>query len=201
MRFRPQLALLVKRVPDGPEWFHEIKYDGYRIGCRVDRGAVTLYSRNNHDWTANFPEVAAAARALPVRDAFLDGEVAMVLPDGRTSFQALQNAIGRRTREGLVYFVFDLFFLDGHDVAGQPLEARKQRLRALLEQAPRSLFRYSDHVAGSGSALFERACGLKLEGIVSKRADLPYQPGRHDHWGKDEMPQPAGIRRWRLHRS
>lgn len=183
-RFRPQLALLVRRVPDGPQWVHEIKYDGYRIGCRIDRGKVTLYSRNNRDWTATFPEVAAAARDLPVKSAFLDGEVAIVLPDGRTSFQALQNAIGTRDRTGLVYYVFDLLFLDGKDVSAEPLEARKDRLRALLGARASGLIRYSDHVAGNGVALFQRACELKLEGIVSKRRDLPHQPGRRDGWVK-----------------
>ncbi|MGE5361023.1 MAG: DNA ligase D [Bacteroidales bacterium] len=182
-RFRPQLALLVKSAPDGDRWFHEIKYDGYRIGCRIDRGAVTLYSRNNRDWTATFPEVAEAARKLRAKSAFLDGEVAITLPDGRTSFQALQNAIASRERTGLVYFVFDLLFLDGEDLCPQPLEVRKQRLRELLARAP-ALFRYSDHVVGNGAALLDQACRLQLEGIVSKRADLPYQAGRHDSWVK-----------------
>jgi bifunctional non-homologous end joining protein LigD len=182
--FRPQLARLVKSAPDGDRWFHEIKYDGYRIGCRLDRGSVTLYSRNNRDWTATFPEVAEAARSLPAQSAFLDGEVAIMLPDGRTSFQALQNAISGRDRAGLVYFVFDLLFLDGEDFCPRPLEARKQRLRALLDAAPPSLFRYSDHVAGNGHALLEHACRLQLEGIVSKRSDLPYSTGRHDGWVK-----------------
>ena len=183
-RFRPQLARLVKSVPEGAEWLHEIKYDGYRIGCRIERGQTTLYSRNNRDWTANFPEVAAAARALRARSAFLDGEVAAVLPDGRTSFQALQNAIGGRHRASLVYYVFDLLFLDGEDLCAQPLDARKDRLRGLLAGSAPPLFRYSDHVAGNGAALFRQACALKLEGIVSKRRDLPYQAGRHDSWVK-----------------
>ena len=183
-RFRPQLARLVKSVPEGAEWFHEIKYDGYRIGCRIERGQTILRSRNNRDWTANFPEVVAAARGLRVKSAFLDGEVAVVLSDGRTSFQALQNAIGGRQRAGLVYYVFDLLFLDGEDLRAQPLEARKDRLRWVLAGSAPPLFRYSDHVAGNGAALFQQACALKLEGIVSKRRDLPYQPGRHDSWVK-----------------
>src|SRR5512142_1152106 len=166
-RFRPQLALLVKSAPEGNRWFHEIKYDGYRIGCRIERGNVTLYSRNNRDWTATFPEVADAARTLRVQSAFLDGEVAITLADGRTSFQALQNAIASRERNGLVYFVFDLLFLDGEDLCPEPLEGRKERLRELLARAP-ALFRYSDHVVGNGAALLEQACGLQLEGIVSK---------------------------------
>ncbi len=184
IRFRPQLAQLVKTVPEGTEWFHEIKYDGYRIGCRVDGRDVTLYSRNNRDWTASFPDVADAARGLSARNAFLDGEVAVVLRDGRTSVQALQNAIGKRGAGPLVYFVFDLLFLDGEDLCSEPLEIRKNRLRELLDRSPHTILHYSDHVAGNGTALFERACALKLEGIVSKRRDLPYQGGRHDSWVK-----------------
>src|SRR3954462_6987450 len=107
--YAPQLATLVKAPPSGDEWLHEIKYDGYRIGCRIRGGRVTLISRNGKDWTAAFPEIVAAARELAVDEALLDGEVAMVLADGRTSFQALQNAAaGEGSRGSLVYFVFDL---------------------------------------------------------------------------------------------
>ena len=90
--FAPQLATLVDTAPEGDEWLHELKFDGYRIGCRIDGRTVSLISRNGKDWTDHFPEVATAARELAVRRAFLDGEVAMLLSDGRTSFQALQNA-------------------------------------------------------------------------------------------------------------
>ena len=90
--YKPQLATLVKEPPRGEKWLHEIKFDGYRIGSRIRGGRITLISRNGKDWTHAFPEVVAAAGKLATRDALLDGEVAMVLPDGKTSFQALQNA-------------------------------------------------------------------------------------------------------------
>ena len=90
--YRPQLAVLVKEPPSGDEWLHEINNYGYRIGVRIRKGRVSLHSRNGKDWTAAFPEIAEAARRLGATDALLDGQVAMVLPDGRTSFQALQNA-------------------------------------------------------------------------------------------------------------
>jgi bifunctional non-homologous end joining protein LigD len=102
--YLPQLAQLVKTAPAGPEWVHEMKYDGYRIGCRIDKGRVTLLSRNGKDWTKAFAEIARSARALKAKTALIDGEVCIVLPDGRTSFQALQNRGAGR----LVYFVFDL---------------------------------------------------------------------------------------------
>src|SRR5262245_55571942 len=90
----PQLATLVDRPPSGGEWLHELKYDGYRIGARARNGRVFLYSRNGNDWTAAFPEVADAVAKLGVDDALIDGEAAVVIPDGRTSFQALQNTGG-----------------------------------------------------------------------------------------------------------
>jgi bifunctional non-homologous end joining protein LigD len=90
VKYEPQLATLVKAPPSGDGWLHEIKFDGYRIGCHVRGGRVTLTSRNGKDWTAAFPDLIEAARALKVDEALLDGEVAAVLPDGRTSFQALQ---------------------------------------------------------------------------------------------------------------
>src|SRR5262245_35895577 len=96
--YDPQLAVLVEQAPEGEAWLHEIKYDGYRIGCRVAQGTVKLYTRNGNDWSAHFPEIAAAVRACGIREALLDGEVAIVLPDGRTSFQKLQEAVGGGSR-------------------------------------------------------------------------------------------------------
>ena len=185
--YAPQLATLVKEPPAGDGWLHEIKYDGYRIGCRIRAGRVTLISRNGKDWTAAFPEIAAAAAALPTKDALIDGEVAIVLPDGRTSFQMLQNASAsaEATAGGtLIYFVFDLLRLDGESVAKKPLVERKARLKALVGRRKASRIRYADHVMGNGRAFFEQAQRLGLEGIISKRASEPYRPGRHGEWVK-----------------
>ena len=181
-RFEPQLATLVKRAPDGDDWLHEIKFDGYRIAARVDRGAVALLSRRGNDWASHFPAVRDAIAKLRVRRLLMDGEVAAVLPDGRTSFQGLQN-VGRGAE--LAYFVFDLLHLDGADVARLPLEERKARLERLLAPiAGRSVLRYSAHVVGGGARFLEVACERGLEGIVSKRRDRPYEPGRHGGWVK-----------------
>src|SRR5690348_6796531 len=145
--YAPQLATLVKAPPSGDEWLHEIKYDGYRIGCRIRGSRITLLSRNGKDWTAAFPEIVAAARELPVDDALLDGEVAMVLPDGRTSFQALQNAkSGEAERGALAYFVFDLLRLGRERIEALPLDERKTRLRTLLGRRKTGRIRYSEHV-------------------------------------------------------
>ena len=183
-RFEPQLATLVRTAPEGDAWLHELKFDGYRIGCRVDERTISLLSRNGKDWTDRFPEVRAAAAELPVRRAFLDGEVAVLLPDGRTSFQALQNAFSGGDRGNLVYFVFDLLHLDGEDVGRLPLEQRKARLAALLRSRSGKRIRYSEHVIGRGPEFFARACRTGLEGIVSKRRDLPYASGRGPGWVK-----------------
>src|SRR5512138_2075443 len=180
--YRAQLALLVDDAPAGPGWIHETKYDGYRIGCAVERGRATLFSRRGKDWTREFPDVAAAAARLPVRSALLDGEVAAVLPDGRTSFQALQNAFSGGERR-LVYFVFDLLHLDGEDLARRPLLERKAALARLLGEGAGPL-RFAPHVEGSGAEVFREACRLGLEGIVSKRADHAYRPGRGGGWVK-----------------
>jgi bifunctional non-homologous end joining protein LigD len=183
--FRPQLARAARQPPDGNEWLHEVKFDGYRIACRKDGTDIRLSSRNGKDWTSDFPEVRTAAAQLQADRAFLDGEVAVLLPDGRTSFQALQNVIGSAPPRDLVYFVFDLLHLDGEDVARLPLERRKARLKRLL--APLGVeqpIRYADHIIGRGPEFFKQACRHRLEGIVSKRRDLPYQGGRSQSWLK-----------------
>lgn len=177
-----QLATLVDEPPEGPEWFHEQKFDGYRILAELTRGKVRLLSRRFKDWTAEFPGVAEAVAALPVERAVLDGEVAAVLPDGRTSFQGLQLA---RTAGNIAYFVFDLLAVDGDDLTALPLEARKARLAKLVaRRGPPGVIRYSDHVEGSGREFFALACKRGLEGIVSKRRDQPYRPGRGTTWLK-----------------
>jgi bifunctional non-homologous end joining protein LigD len=188
--YAPQLATLVKEPPSGDGWLHEIKFDGYRIGCRVRGGRVTLISRNGKDWTAAFPDVVAAAAELSATDALIDGEVAIVLPDGRTSFQMLQNAFsGGTTRGTLVYFVFDLLRLDGERLTALPLVERKSRLRALIGGRKTGRIRYADHVEGNGRAFLDQACRLGLEGIISKRASEPYRPGRHGDWVKTKCVQ------------
>jgi bifunctional non-homologous end joining protein LigD len=179
----PQLATLVKEPPRGDEWVHEMKLDGFRILARVEGGHARLWSRNAKDWTARFPSVARAVEKLGVPTAILDGEVAMVMPDGRTSFNALQNAHDGETEGVLTYFVFDLPYLDGFDLTRATLEERKKVLQGLLAGAPPPL-RYSEHVVGSGPEFLREACRLKLEGIVSKRRDAPYTQGRARTWLK-----------------
>lgn len=183
--YHPQLATLVKKVPEGDLWLHEIKYDGYRIGCRIEAGEVTLTSRNGNDWTDSFPEICDAAVRLGVNNASLDGEIAIEPSNGRTSFHALQKALGGGSRAGLAYFVFDLLYLDGEDVSRQPLETRKSTLSQLIAKVqPPARIRYAEHIVGNGKEVFREVCRLGLEGVVSKRRDLPYRPGRGGDWLK-----------------
>jgi bifunctional non-homologous end joining protein LigD len=177
-----QLALLVDEAPTGEEWLHEQKFDGYRILAELEGRKLRLLSRRFNDWTAQFPTVVDAVAALPVKSVMLDGEIAVVMPDGRTSFQALQNAFGRRDAN-IVYFVFDVLAIDGEDLTRLPLEERKKRLAKLIGKK-QGVIRYSDHVIGNGEAFFKLACKQGLEGIVSKRRDSLYSPGRGKTWVK-----------------
>jgi bifunctional non-homologous end joining protein LigD len=185
-----QLATLVDAAPAGDEWLHEQKFDGYRILADVKDGEVRLLSRRFKDWTAEFPSVAEAIAGLPVERAVLDGEVAALLPDGRTSFQALQNAFGTGD---VAYFAFDLLAVDGEDLTRRPLEERKARLQALIKRAngrkKKTIVRFSDHVIGQGPAFFALACEQQLEGIVSKRRGDPYRGGRGTSWVKTKCMQ------------
>ena len=173
----PQLATLVDACPQGDDWLHEIKYDGYRMVCRVDRGNVKIYSRNGKDWTEALDGIAKAVGRLRLKSAWIDGEVAIVTSDGRTSFQQLQNALTDPNVGSLTYFVFDLVYMDGYDLRGVALTERKRLLRAVIP-ADNAILRYGVEVQGSGDEVFAQACKLGLEGIVSKRVDSFYQTAK-----------------------
>src|SRR6202521_3316601 len=121
---QPLLSLLVEAPPSGPNWAHELKYDGYRIHARLARGEARLLTRTGLDWTDRYEATANAISALGVKSAYLDGELCAVRPDGTTSFSEIQAATDERRTANLVYFVFDLLFLDGKTVDGLPLLER-----------------------------------------------------------------------------
>src|SRR5215468_3804558 len=180
---KPQLSKLVDQPPDGTGWLHELKFDGYRMHARLDRGAVRLLTRTGLDWTSKYPAIAAAIASLPARQVYLDGELCGVRPDGTTSFSLIQNASETGNSGALVFFLFDLLHLDGEAIAPMPVTERKERLRALLPDAGSPLH-FSDHQIGRGRAFYDHACTLKVEGIVSKRIDAPYAPGNRGLWLK-----------------
>ena len=180
---RPQLTKLVDAPPEGSDWLHEIKFDGYRMHARLDRGTVQLLTRNGLDWTEKYPAIASAVSSLGARQAYLDGELCGVRPDGTTSFSAIQDASDAGKSHELVFFLFDLLYLDGETIGSAPLIDRKRRLQELLATVPPPL-QYTDHQIGRGPEFYTRACELSLEGIVSKRMDAPYTPGNRGLWVK-----------------
>src|ERR1700730_15608923 len=180
---KPQLCKLVDAPPQGPEWLHEIKYDGYRMHARLDHSRVSLLTRTGLDWTHKYPSIAAALSVLPANQAYVDGELCGIRADGKTSFSLIQTAADSGSADALVFFLFDLLYHDGEAISAAALRERKERLRELLSNAGTPL-QYSDHQIGRGPAFYARACELSLEGIISKRADAPYSPGDRGVWVK-----------------
>jgi len=179
---RPQLATLASAAPDGDDWIHEIKYDGYRLLCVIDADDIRLITRNGHDWTDRFRPVADAAAALHIDQAILDGEVVVLDERGVPDFQALQNALRSGSPGPLVYYAFDLPHADAYDLTRCALVDRKAALERLIGRE--GTIRYSEHIRGRGPAVAREACQAGLEGIISKRADAPYQQQRSDTWRK-----------------
>jgi len=180
----PQLATLVDAPPAGDDWLHEIKYDGYRAIAAVGAGHCRIFTRSGQDWTEKFANVATALRDLDVESALLDGEIVALDDDGRSSFAALQHGL-KEGKTPLTYFVFDLLELNGRDLRKEPLRHRKEILKRLLQSPPRAI-RYSDHVVGHGAEVLAKACGMHLEGIVSKRAEGTYLSKRTKSWLKSK---------------
>ena len=186
----PQLATLVDRVPQGDDWLHELKFDGYRILCRISDGDICLITRNRQDWTERLSFLVQAANELPVDYALLDGEVVALNENGTTSFQLLQNSLSAHASDNLAYYVFDLLHLNGNDLRPLPLLTRKETLAEILKaKSSTSAIRYSEHWLGQGDRLYDEACRSGLEGIISKRADQPYRSGRSRDWVKTKCVQ------------
>lgn len=179
----PMLATLVDTPPDGDDWLHEVKWDGYRIQAAIAGDEVRLLSRNRKDWTHRFPGVAEALGELAVEDALIDGEAAVIGEDNRTDFSQLQAALTAGTR--IDYLAFDLLRLDGKDLRQLPLLERKERLSEVISAAKKKgPVQYSAHLVGKGAAVYAEACRLRLEGIVSKKPDSTYVSGRKGAWQK-----------------
>jgi bifunctional non-homologous end joining protein LigD len=181
----PSLATLHDTVPDGSGWVHEIKFDGYRTQARLDRGKVRLLTRKGLDWVARFPNIAEDVARLEADTALIDGEIVVENDRGVSDFSMLQAALSNGERDRFVYYVFDLLHLDGEDLSRLPLVERKAALKELLDETgDTGSIRYSEHFTESGSVVWQQACQMNLEGIVSKRADAPYRPGRSDSFMK-----------------
>ncbi|WP_375188880.1 DNA ligase D [Sphingobium yanoikuyae] len=181
--FQPvQLATLVDHVPPGDRWLHELKYDGYRTLLAIGNGEGRAYTRSGLDWSDRFAGLIGDAVTLDAESALIDGEAVVVLPDGRTSFQALQAAL-KDDPNAIDYFAFDLIELNGEDLTKRPLLERKELLAALIGEGQGHL-RYSDHIIGRGEQLFDSFCAAGLEGVISKRTDARYSGARSGTWVK-----------------
>jgi bifunctional non-homologous end joining protein LigD len=181
-RLEPQLATLAASLPTSGDWVTEAKLDGYRMLSRIAKGHVRLITRGGHDWTARFPALAAEVEALALNSAWLDGEIT-VLKNGLPSFAALQDAIDGNANQDIVYFLFDLVYLDGKDLRKVPLWSRRMLLAQLLQDAGEHI-RFSQDFEAPPAQLFEAASGLGLEGLMLKRRDAPYESGRTQTWLK-----------------
>src|SRR5688572_19961096 len=179
----PQLAKLVDRPPAGAGYAHEIKFDGYRVQLRVQNGKAKMRTRTGLDWTGQFASVAKAAEDLP--DCIIDGEVCAVDKNNMPSFAKLQEALSEGKSDQLVFFAFDLLIEGKGDCRPLPLTTRKERLKTLLEEADLGdTIRYVEHFESTGAEVWQSACKMNLEGIVSKRLDAPYVSGRNGGWTK-----------------
>ena len=175
------LATLVEAPFDKKGWLFEIKWDGYR-GIAYKNKTVSLVSRGEKSFNTRFPEIVDDLKKLPGRF-IVDGEIVILDKKGRSQFQLLQNY--QKTREGTpYYYLFDILSLNGKDLTQLPLIERKKILKRLLERAPTSFLRYSEHIEEKGLALFRLAKKKRLEGIVAKKSDTPYQFRRSRNWLK-----------------
>jgi bifunctional non-homologous end joining protein LigD len=189
-----ELATLVQEPPENDGWLHEIKFDGYRMFCCVKGGRARFISRRGQDWTTKVGSLAEIASKLAVDSAVIDGEVVVLDAKGVSQFQLLQNAMGKagqRTQGApLLYYAFDLIYLNHFDLTGVVLEKRKQLLESLLKQARLgSRIQVSEHVVGNGRQFYRQAARAHLEGIVSKRRGSPYIAGRGGDWQKSKCRQ------------
>lgn len=180
----PQLATAAKQVPAHGDWAYEIKFDGYRMMTRIQRGDIKLLTRGGHDWTSRLPKLRDALAALDVEEAWLDGEAIVFNAAGRPDFNALQNAFDKRRTVDIILFAFDLLWLNGVDLRGMPLRERRARLQVLLEDVDSPLVRFSADFNEDPQSLLASASKMQLEGIMGKRGDAPYRSGRSTEWIK-----------------
>ncbi len=183
--FQPQLAKLGQTPPKGELWLHELKWDGYRILVTVADGKVRLWSRNALEWTDRLPEVREALEGLQLDSASLDGEL-IAARGAQEDFNLLQATLSGERHGRLTLMLFDLLHLQGVDVANAPLIERKALLQDLLKGAS-PLLAFSAHVDTDGETAFQVASEQHYEGVISKRLDQPYHPGRSDDWRKTKQ--------------
>lgn len=180
---KPQLATLVESAPSG-DWRYEIKFDGYRMLARIENGTVQLFTRNGHDWTAKLPRQAQALASLGLESAWLDGEVVAADENSVPSFQLLQNAFESGKSGAIVFYLFDMPYLNGVDLREVPVEERRSALAKVLERSEDEILRFSEDFGEDASDLLASACQMNMEGLIGKRVGSPYFSRRSDDWIK-----------------
>lgn len=189
LNFIPPCLAKPGRPPAGPNWVHEIKYDGYRLQAHVaSQGLsriVRFFTRNGYDWTDRLACLVPSLESLPARVAIMDGEAVSFDSCGVSSFELLHSELKRGRKARITMIAFDLLHIDGKDLRALPLIERKSRLKALVDKPTEaSGLQYCDHIVGDGMEVLKKTCELDLEGIVSKRRDQPYRSGRSGDWIK-----------------
>ncbi len=184
---QPCLAVLKSKVPNGPEYLLEIKFDGFRLSVYKRGSEVRVRTKNGLDWTHKFPDIVAATAALTVETIILDGE-AVVLDDiGRTDFNALQKALGpgksKAPATGILFCAFDVLYFDGHDLRSLSLEERRIVLKSIIPEQPSALL-LSQEIEGDRARLMTHICGLGLEGVIAKDRYSTYRSGKSGDWLK-----------------
>jgi bifunctional non-homologous end joining protein LigD len=181
----PALATSIERVPAGERWIHEIKFDGYRVQLHLANEAVKIYTRRGHDWTRRFKKVADDGWHIGAGSAIVDGEIVVPAANGTTDFSVLQNELKGKS-DKLVMVAFDLLYLNGYDLRKLPLVERKAHLKKLIAS---TAIQFSESFEVDGAEMFAHACGVGLEGVVSKVRDSRYVSGRGNDWVKKTCAQ------------
>jgi bifunctional non-homologous end joining protein LigD len=189
----PAQPIKASKPPSGPDWVHEIKHDGYRLIVRLDGPTVRLYTRNAYDCTGRLPAIAAAAQRIKAKSFTIDGEAVVLGPDGLSRFDELRR---REAAHSAMLYAFDLIEHDGLDLRDLPFLDRKAALALLLRGTDTHIL-FNAHVAGDGPTVFEHACRLGAEGIVSKKVDGTYRSGPCPMWIKVRNPASIAVQRER----
>jgi bifunctional non-homologous end joining protein LigD len=196
----PMLATLVDEAFSNDEWIFETKWDGFRAVCFVEKNQARFVSRNQLDMTHQYPELVGVGKQVKAKQAILDGEIVALDRDGRPRFQLLQPRVGRKHRSDvqdlvgkapIVYYAFDLLYVDGYDLTACPVVERKTALERILR--PASFIKLSEHIAGEGEAFFEQIEKFHLEGMMAKRAASPYVQRRSTDWLKVKTIQRSEV--------
>jgi ATP-dependent DNA ligase len=189
----PCIPTRADKPPAGPDWIHEIKHDGYRLIIRKKDNRVRLFTRRGYDWTERFPLIRAAVAGLRSNALVLDGEAVYCDPDGVANFEKLHN---QAYSDRVFFYAFDLLELGGVDLRPQPLEERRGNLQHLLRKANGGGAQFNEHIDGDGATIFQHACKLGFEGIVSKHRQHPYRSGPSKAWIKVKNPRAPGMLRF-----